>query len=69
MIYEGIIIWHHFDADGRIINSSTTIFHGSLDGLNEAAKENFEKNKGNSTDGKPIVVFHNFVLLSAQRSF
>jgi hypothetical protein len=59
MNIRGLIIWHYY-CDGKLTNSSSTSFEGTIGELQERIAENFrEMNKKKKEEA--IVVCHNFV--------
>lgn len=38
-----VILWHYYNAEGKLINASSTHLMGSMDNLNDRIREAYEK--------------------------
>lgn len=59
---KALILWHEYDGGGRITNSSSSIFKGTVEELDSLLKEAGKKNDAERTT-KGIIVPHQIIIL------
>lgn len=59
---HGLITWHYF-RNGKLVNSSTTEFEGTVADLQKTIRNNYDEMDKFVGDDETRIIFHDFIPL------